>query len=189
MSQSSRAPGRELLFRTLYERTYPDVLRFVQRRVHPDHAEDVAAETFTVLWRRLDEAPSGEDDARAWLFGIARLTLQNQRRGADRQRALGVRLASLPVHPGSDPDLDRVGVLADLARVWGRLSAAHQEALALTVFDDLTAPQAAAVLQISPVAYRIRLSRARRALRVHLDLSPGVDAAGRALPHPEGTRS
>jgi RNA polymerase sigma-70 factor, ECF subfamily len=60
----------------------------------------------------------------------------------------------------------------DLAAAWNLLSEVHQEALALAVLDELTAPQAAVVLGISPVAFRLRLSRARRALRAHLDHRP-----------------
>ena len=52
---------------------------------------------------------------------------------------------------------------------WKRLSAAEQEALALTVFDDLTSPQAALVLGITSTAYRLRLMRARRALTGLMD--------------------
>ena len=68
----------------------------------------------------------------------------------------------------TDPIMNRV----DLARAWRLLSEVHQEALSLAVFEDLNAPQAAAVLGISPVAFRLRLSRARRALRLLLDRLP-----------------
>jgi RNA polymerase sigma-70 factor, ECF subfamily len=39
----------------------------------------------------------------------------------------------------------------------------------LTAWDGLTGTEAAAVLGISPIAYRIRLTRARRALRALLE--------------------
>lgn len=58
----------------------------------------------------------------------------------------------------------------DLGRAWRLLSEPHQEALALAVWDGLTAAEAAAVLGISPVAYRLRLSRARKVLRAHLGI-------------------
>jgi RNA polymerase sigma-70 factor (ECF subfamily) len=80
-------------FRALYAAGYLDVLRFVQRRVHPTHAEDVVAEAFLVVWRRIDELPARPSDQRAWLFGIARNCLLNARRGAHRAEALAVRLA------------------------------------------------------------------------------------------------
>lgn len=74
-------------------------------------------------------------------------------------------MASLDINqlPTPGHEGDTVVALADLARAWNRLTAAHQEALSLTCWDGLTGAEAAIVLGISPVAYRIRLSRARRA--------------------------
>lgn len=158
-------------FTELYDAAYADLLRFAQRRVDPAHAEDVVAEAFLVAWRRLPDLPTRPDDARAWLFGIARGVLLNAHRTTRRQRALAVRLADPPSLVTAPAD-DLVSQQIDLARAWRRLSPAHQEALALTVLDGLTAPLAAAVLGITPVAFRLRLSRARRALRRHLDPAP-----------------
>ncbi|BBH67556.1 DNA-directed RNA polymerase sigma-70 factor [Actinoplanes sp. OR16] len=155
---------REARFRALYADTYDDVLRFAQRRVDHSHAEDVVADAFLVAWRRFAEAPHRDDDLRAWLFGVARNCLLNARRGADRRSALAVRLAD------ADPVVDPVPDLRlDLAAAWKRLSPAEQEALALAVFEDLTSAQAARVIGISATAYRLRLLRARRALRRHLE--------------------
>ena len=172
--------ARERRFTDLFAETYPAVLRFVERRVHPSHAEDIAAEVFLVLWRRLDDVPADAEDARAWLFGVARLTLMARLRGERRRQALAVRIAVDRVghaHDGVDPTL--VARRLDLAQAWTRLSSVHQEALALTVWDGLDAPRAARVLGISPVAYRLRLSRARKALRAHLKELPqtSTDAA------------
>jgi hypothetical protein len=50
-------PAREQRFASLYASTYADVLRFVQRRAGPDHAEDAVHEAFLVAWRRLDVVP------------------------------------------------------------------------------------------------------------------------------------
>jgi RNA polymerase sigma-70 factor (ECF subfamily) len=165
-------PDRERRFRALYADTYPDVLRFAQRRVHPSHAEDVVADAFLVAWRRLDTAPRDADDTRAWLFGIARNCLLNIRRGLGRQDALAVRLAELPA-TATDGEDDRVVSRLDLATAWRALSAAEQETLALTVFDNLNSGQAARVLSITATSYRLRLLRARRALRRHLSPAAG----------------
>lgn len=169
-------PDREHTFRLLYEAVYPDLISFVQRRARPDLAEDVTAEAFLVVWRRLEEVPSVHGDARAWIFGIARNILLNTQRGELRRQALGVRLADAAALPDPD-DADLVLDRIDLGRAWNLLSEVHQEALGLAVFEDLNAPQAAAVLGISPVAFRLRLSRARRALRLLLE----------HLPQPAGT--
>jgi RNA polymerase sigma-70 factor (ECF subfamily) len=161
--------ARERRFTDLFTETYPAVLRFVERRVHPTHAEDVAAEVFLVVWRRLEDVPADAEDARAWLFGVARRTLMARLRGERRRQALAVRIAvDGPGHAHDGIDADLVARRLDLAQAWTRLSSVQQEALALTVWDGLDAPHAARVLGISPVAYRLRLSRARKALRAHL---------------------
>jgi RNA polymerase sigma-70 factor (ECF subfamily) len=160
-------------FRALYAHAYADVLRFAQRRVHRSHAEDVTADAFLVAWRRLDDAPKKPDDARAWLFGIARNCLLNTVRGQGRRDALAVRIAaSVPSARAADElNADPVAQRLDLAAAWRRLSETDQEALSLTVFEDLSSPQAARVLGITATAYRLRLLRARRALRRQLDLA------------------
>ncbi|MGZ4580553.1 MAG: RNA polymerase sigma factor [Nocardioidaceae bacterium] len=165
-------PDRETRFRALYADAYQDVVRFAQRRGHPSHAEDLAADTFLVAWRRLDEAPKRRDDLRAWLFGIARHCLLNTQRGLGRRDALAVRVAeALPASgtlAGIDPDL--IAERLDLAAAWRRLSETDQEALSLAVFEDLTSPQAARVLaprwSASWRARRPRPTR-RQVLRSH----------------------
>jgi RNA polymerase sigma-70 factor (ECF subfamily) len=163
----------EARFRALYADAYADVLRFAQRRVQRSHAEDVTADAFLVAWRRLDDAPTKPGDARAWLFGIARHCLLNTLRGQGRRDALAVRVAETvpPARLADGPDADPVAERIDLVAAWRRLSETDQEALSLTVFEDLTSPQAARVLDITPTSYRLRLFRARRALRRQLDLA------------------
>ena len=132
------------------------------------------ADAFLVVWRRLDDVPLGADDQRAWLFGIARHCLLNAQRGEDRRDALAVRVAvratvaadGIAVAPTAEADA--VATLVDLAVAWRGLTREHQEALSLTVFEDLTSAQAAVVLGITATAYRLRLLRARRALRARL---------------------
>ena len=181
-------PSREARFRALYEATYDDLLRFAQRRVHPSHAEDVAADVFLVAWRRLDELPAEPDEAvraaRPWLFGVARATMLNHRRGDRRRDALAVRLADATLVNGrvsdtSDATEDLAASRLDLAAAWVRLSDAEQEAISLAVWEGLTSAEAGAVLGCSATAYRIRLSRARRSLRRHLEAPPppGPDPA------------
>jgi RNA polymerase sigma-70 factor, ECF subfamily len=113
--------------------------------------------------------------------------LQNTRRRGNRHDAVAVRLAEVrhgPADAGQHPDL--VAHRVDIAAAWPLLSALHQEAIALSVLDGLTAPEAAAVLAISPTAFRLRLSRARRTLRRHV----GSTTAGDPEPtHPASERS
>lgn len=178
MDEKSSGGGPEHRFRRLYVDLYPDVLRFVQRRVFVGRgdgagagaAEDVTAEVFLAVWRRVDDVPEGRDASRAWVFGVARNLLLNSRRGARRQQALDVRLADAEhvrtMGSGAAAlGADDVALQIDLERAWGRLSAAHQEVLALAVLDGLESAEAGAVIGVTANAYRLRLSRARKALR------------------------
>lgn len=182
MSEINATAAYEARFVALYDAVYSDLLRFALRRVDPAVAEDVVAQAFLVAWRRSEVLPEELDDARAWMFGIARGVILNTRRGSERSLALSVRLAETSERY-VDPADDLAACRIDVARAWRLLSERHQEALALTVLDDLTAPQAAQVLGISPVAFRLRLSRARRALRLHLEHCPDSPSP---LPTPEG---
>ncbi|MEV4259420.1 RNA polymerase sigma factor, partial [Spirillospora sp. NPDC049652] len=81
-------------FEDLYAENRAKVLGYALRRTgDPQDAADVVAETFLVAWRRLDDVPPG-DEARLWLYGVARRVLAGQRRGERRRSALGARLRS-----------------------------------------------------------------------------------------------
>ena len=132
---------------------------------------------FLVAWRRFDDLPPAAGDTRAWLFGIAHRTLLNDQRGDRRRQALTIRIADARVVDQSGqackgPDSELVARRLDLAAAWSRLTPVHQEALSLAVWDGLARPHAAVVLGISPVAFRLRLSRARRALRRYCEFTP-----------------
>lgn len=175
-STNSSESAREQRFRQIHDSVYVDLLRFVRRRVHPSHAEDIVGDVMLVAWRRLDDVPADLSAARAWLFGVARKTLQNTRRREDRQDAVAVRLAEVrhgPADAGHHPDL--VACQVDIAAAWPLLSASDQEAIALSVMDGLSAPEAAALLGISSTAFRLRLSRARRTLRRHVESTTAGD--------------
>lgn len=162
--------GARQRYEVVYARAYVDLVRFVVRRGHPsEQAEDVVAEAFVVAWQRLDDLPADLGEARAWLFGITRRLLLAQQRADRRGQALSVRIAGqVAVDGPADEHDDLVATSVDLTQAWGRLSAAHQEALSLSVWEGLTGAQAAQVLGISAVAFRIRVSRARRLLKHHL---------------------
>lgn len=152
----------EARLEALFRRHYRDVALYVRRRVEPDLVEDVVAETFLVAWRRLDEVPV---DARPWLLGVARKTLSTQRRSTARRQSLVTRLEA--TH-GSGERNDQPGELG-VAEALMRLSAKDREAITLVAWDGLSPAEAALVVGQSPIAFRVRLHRAKRRLREQLD--------------------
>ncbi|WP_305785635.1 RNA polymerase sigma factor [Symbioplanes lichenis] len=158
-------------FRALHEATFRDLLRFVERRVPPDEAEDVVATVYLTAWRRFGEVP---EDARPWLFAVARRTMANQTRGWLRRKALAVRLTATDERHHPDSTAGAASRI-DLERAWRGLSTADREVLALVAFDGLTSDQAATVLGCRRSTYAMRLARARKRLQAALD--PRPDAA------------
>lgn len=157
-------------FEAAFESNYPAVVAFAGRRIQGrDRAQDMAAETFAIAWRRRDSIP---DPARPWLFGIALRVLANQRRADGRRQALNQRLAGeLTIRPGSSLE-DSVVRSQDFAAAFSQLSETEREVLCLVAWDGLTTREGAQVLGCSSAAFRVRLHRARRKLAARLDPGP-----------------
>lgn len=161
----------EARFRRLYEDHGREILAYCLRRAEPEDARDALADTFLVVWRRIDDVPTG-DAARLWLYGVARRTLATQMRGDRRRRRLAHRLGSqrsLP--PTLDDSINGDHQHPQVHEALGRLDPGDQELLRLTAWEGLSPGEAAQVLGISSVAARSRLHRARRRLR--RELEPG----------------
>jgi len=152
---------RRARFDALFEDCHRPLLAYAARRSPTlADAEDAVAETFIVAWRRLDDVPAG-DDAVPWLYGVARRTLANQRRGLRRRARLAARLEqdahTTPLSTGAPSSPAGDAALAALVR----LSASDQELLRLVAWEELSHAEIATVLGISVNAVAIRLHRAR----------------------------
>ncbi|MBZ5738636.1 RNA polymerase sigma factor [Nocardioides mangrovi] len=132
--------------------------RYLARRTDPDTAEDVLAETLLVCWRRVTELP---DEPLPWAYGVARNCLRNAERSARRQGRAAARLAAQPVDPGP-PEAVEVHVAL------GRLRAEDAELLRLWAWERLEPREIAEVLETTPNAVSVRLTRARAKLRDEL---------------------
>jgi RNA polymerase sigma factor (sigma-70 family) len=163
----------EQRFTRLAETTGPRVLAYLSRRVDPPgDAADVLAEVLATAWRRVADLPADDEEAAAWLFGIARGTLANYRRGQTRRHALADRLRAHLEHRLREaaPPADETVAVRDALT---RLPADDRELLTLVAWDGLRTDEAAALLGITPAAARQRLVRARRRLRAKLDEATG----------------
>ncbi len=77
--------------------------RYLRRRCSPDDVDDVLADVLLVLWRRLDEVPTGA--ALPWTYAVARRCLANARRSKERRVSLVSRLKrERPVEPTAGDD-------------------------------------------------------------------------------------
>lgn len=160
--------GSEARFERLYAAARDPLARYLARRAAPDAVEDLFAEVMTVAWRRLDDVPA--DGELPWLYGVARRVLANHRRSHGR---FGRLVERLTLHaPTVDPGMAPVGPDPDLADALARLSAGDAEVLRLWAWEALAPAEIATVLGITPNAASIRLHRAKRRLRAHLEPAP-----------------
>jgi RNA polymerase sigma-70 factor (ECF subfamily) len=158
VSDALSGTGREEVFASVFDLAFAPLMAYARRRTAqlPD-AEDVVAETFVVVWRRLDDLPTREAERLPWLYGIARRVLSNQRRAAARRGRLRNRIeiatASqvLQSHSPMPAVLDAIG----------RLKETDQEILRLVAWEGLTHAEVSIVVGISPNAAAVRLHRAR----------------------------
>lgn len=150
-------------FEEIYEEYSGLILGYAVQRTSDHHdAADVVAETFAVAWRRIHDVPDGEE-ARPWLYGVARKVLANHHRSDRRRRLLNDRAASdletrLADAATSVDGPDR-GAIAAAFEV---LSDSDRELLALVGWEGLVREEIATVLGCSRATVRVRLHRARR---------------------------
>jgi RNA polymerase sigma-70 factor (ECF subfamily) len=164
--------SRRARFEALYEEHFDALLAYALRRTDREAAYDAAGEAFLVVWRRLEDVP---EVALPWLYGVIRRVLANQRRSSRRRLSLFSKLTRDRAETNvTEP---KVGV-SPLVEALGRLSSREREALMLTAWEGLDGVRAAAVLNISPVAFRVRLHRAKRRLAQELDR---LEAPGSAV--------
>ena len=158
---------RQARFRAIFEETRADVSGYVSRRTSDRHeAEDVLSETYSVVWRRLDDAP-GDGGLRPWTFTIARNVLANSQRARQRRSRLQKRLttvgpALVTVHPDSAGD--REGITSAFVR----LRPTDRDLLTMAGVEGLDAASMAAILGCSVATLHVRLHRARRRFRSEL---------------------
>lgn len=153
-------------FEMLYRSTRGDLLAYLLRRAGTvEEAADLLAETYLIAWQKLERVPGG-DEARLWLFGVARnLCLQSHRRrrvsDSVVERLAGeLRSAEPPTaHPPRDEAL--WVALSDLSQT-------DREIVTLAAWEDLSPREIATVLGMSANAVRIRLHRSRVRLRRRL---------------------
>ncbi|MFJ9025384.1 RNA polymerase sigma factor [Streptomyces sp. NPDC102259] len=159
------------LFEEFYRRHVDAVMRFVARRVDDPHtAADLTAEIFLAVLHSAHSYRPHLGSETAWLFGIARNVVSSERRRVARETERDLRFSGRRLLEADDIvriedrlDAESPGrrALAALAR----LPEGERAVMELIAVDQLTVTEAAAALGIRQVTARVRLHRARKALR------------------------
>jgi RNA polymerase sigma-70 factor (ECF subfamily) len=160
--------GDRRAFETMYLGAYDALWSFAMRHVHAaDAAEDAVHDVFLALWRRRDVwAPQGS--VNAYLFTAVRNRVLKQLRHhavVARAEALEHEIAAIP----SASSEEASGIQQKVMAVIATLPERHAMALRLRWQQEMTYPEIAQVLGISPQAARTLVVRVQETLKRLLD--------------------
>ena len=151
------------------------VLRYAARRCSDPHeVEDLVAATFLALLESGGGFDPRRGSASAWILGVAHRQWMQALRREGRAHELARRQAGQR-HLAADDiariveEIDASRELAVVESAMAQLPDRHREVLWLIGHEGLTTDQAAFVAGVPPSVFRVRLHRARRALRRKLD--------------------
>ncbi len=170
-------------FESFYRAHVEDVLRFIARRVNDPHlAADLTADVFLAAIEAAPRYRSARGAPRAWLFGIARNVVSSERRRSAREQRAFARIDGRRLL--ADDDLERLQERIDAARearalydALAQLPEGERSVLELVALDELTVTEAAAALNLRVATARVRLHRARTAMRQSGAFSAPADDA------------
>ncbi len=172
---------RPELFASLFDRHFPEILGYLRRRINAAVAEDLAAETFTVAFRRRHSFDSSKGQVRPWLYGIATNLLRHEKRREVRELRAYARDACDPLNEDLDPSVslvERVTAEAEVAGALAKLSRVERDALLLHTWAELSYEEIAEAMQTPVGTVRSRLARARSRMRELLEAAGQVEVHG-----------
>ncbi|WP_067807863.1 RNA polymerase sigma factor [Actinomadura formosensis] len=162
-----------------YRRHIEEVSRFVARRVRDPHtAADLTAEVFMAVIDSAHTYRPAMGSELGWLYGVARNVVAAEHRRMAREsqavrRVAGRRLLDAVDIARLEERIDAESAGRRIYEALAELPEGVRAVVELITVDGLTVTEAAAALGIRPVAARVRLHRARKAVRAAL---PAISA-------------
>jgi RNA polymerase sigma factor (sigma-70 family) len=167
--------GRPDEFGVIFDRYSRVLYGYCARRVGPDLAEDLVAETLLTAFEQRHRFDPTAPSARPWLFGIATNLLRSHRRtevrgwrafartGADPLD--GVRRVTDGIAERADERIDAAQTVRAMAAALAAMPRGHRDVLLMHAWSGLDYAELAAALGLPIGTVRSRLHRARARLR------------------------
>jgi len=183
--------GDQRAGKDLCGRYFDEIYRFFEHKI-PDEADDLTQQTFLACIKSRD-AFRGQSTFRTYLFAIARNELFMRLRREPRHQ-VDLEVSSLNELVSSpSKELHAREEIAFLQAALRQLPVEQQVLLEFRYWHDLGAEALAEMLETSPGAIRVRLQRARAALRKRLVDTPldarSLDRMSRALLEDENSNN
>jgi RNA polymerase sigma-70 factor (ECF subfamily) len=156
---------RRTRFEAIWAEHSPKVRAYCIRRVPSHEADDVCAEIFLVIWRRIDDVPPAPKTL-LYIYGIAGKVVSNHSRSFRRKSRLDEKLRNLGVAPPADPAFLVVQGSDDaaVATAVRGLSGRDREIVMLYAWEDLPRDDIAQIMGMSRAAVDQRIHRSYQRL-------------------------
>jgi RNA polymerase sigma factor (sigma-70 family) len=170
-------------FAAIYDKYFDEIYRYVAARLGRGAADDLAAETFLVAFRKRDRFDPALGRVRPWLYGIA-TNLVGRHRREERRRYQALARAGGRILEAVESHEDRVADAVTAERLAERLAAAiaglgqgDRDVLLLIAISELSHHEVALALDIPYGTVASRLNRVRRTLRGVIESGYGREEA------------
>jgi RNA polymerase sigma factor (sigma-70 family) len=161
----------------MFDRYGAELLRYCARRVGPDHAEDVVADTFLIAHANFRVYDANRSGPLPWLYGIATNLLR--RHGRDEVQSYRALARAGRTVPRASEDWDRATERVDafrarrgLAKALASLSRKQRDVLLLFAVAQLEYDEIAVALGMPVGTVRSTLHRARAKVRMAMGADP-----------------
>ena len=189
--------GDEASYRQFFDDTYPRLHRFCGRRVPVDDVDDIAMNTMTQVFRRL-ETYRGEASLFTWVCQVARSEVSNYYRKRDRspqlvslnaEASVEERVHSIPDEVTPEPQAHAAASESthQLSRALDELPGSYGRLLEAKYVEGRSMREIAQELGMTTKAVESALTRARRALKEKLQSRPQTGGASIVPLWPLGT--
>jgi RNA polymerase sigma factor (sigma-70 family) len=170
-------------FGEIFDRHFPEISRYLERRVGPAGREDLAAEAFSIAFRKRGGYDLARGDCRPWLFGIAANLIRNHRRSERRQlrayMTMGAELDLADEFAEAESRIEAHARAPEIFEALASIGRRERELILLFAWAELSYGEIAEALSIPVGTVKSGISRARNQVQSKIQsATPRADEDG-----------
>ncbi len=163
--------GDQGAFGEIYDLFADKIFRFIKIKVHDQQtAEDILQESFIKAWRALKNLKMENLNFSAWLYAIARNTINDFYRKQYRMPEMEeleetTAIAAGATVNGAEVEIDHKFLAQEMGKCFDKLPAQYKEILEMRFIQDFTTDETASILGKTNLSVRLSQHRALKKLK------------------------